>query len=118
MKALSFLVLFALIALASGSRAATTAPSGTAGVFEPGPAARPTFPLLLAAAQLQPSAVETPARSNRATLALELVFVLGASAGLARALPRNRKRRRGQAARAAREISWIRWTMARKPFER
>ena len=76
------------------------------------------FPALLEAVRMETPAVEVRTGPNQATLAVELALVMGVTIALANALPRHRRRRRArQAARAAREMSWMRWTIARRPFD-
>ncbi len=51
-------------------------------------------------------------------ITLQLIVLLLGSLWVALALPRYRQQKIVQVSRAAREISRIRWTMARNPFER
>ena len=119
MKVLFGSTAICLLLLAGVGSAATIPPTGSQDLgHAPKLPALPEFPEMLAAARVVVVAPERPRHPNRATLAVEMAVVMGGTIALANALPRNRRRRRKFQPRAAREMSWIRCTMARNPFDR
>ncbi len=113
------LIIPCLILTSGLADAATQAPWQAAPTVQIKDKAKPTFPAILEAARVKPVENDPVGTPTRATLAVELFLVLGISASLARVLPRNRRRRRRvHPVWAAREMSWMRCTIARNPFER
>lgn len=75
------------------------------------------FAMVHAAWEVGYNGFSPPVPPTRMTMALQAQVIIAASLALVCFLPRNR-RRRHQASRAAVEISRIRCTMARNPFDR